>query len=761
MLNRCHGLVALLLVSLMLSAIPVVQESGPDLPAAAEMMPSSHGGGSNLSWGPSSGLNVFVEPGRMISLQFNITNNANISDDVSFTLTWTGAWNALWNSSQLPCTTPLDVTMPPGALEWPHFDIHVPMVVNGSPLAGVRHAFTLSATSSIDGVSMNYSFTLELDAVHGVAIDSEYARLNVDPGEKLRHPVTMRNIGNAPIGLAARVVPLDADGEVLLGFSPELSFQHDGWMVGVFEVFRLNGGGGNGLQPNESGTVQIEVQAPAQTSGGIHIGVIGWSGGAPLDSKMLDFNVDIELRRGGLLEMDTNCEDDVLPNRTCTAEISVTNTGNFADSFEIVVESNPWLRTYLSRSVLVLQEGERQDSVILTLQVDGMVAAFSHGTVTVTLRLQDGAELESQQVEMRVGAYVDWDLKAVEASTDSRDNVSVAFTLRNLGNGDDGLQISMHVDVNSVYGLIPPPGATYGSSESAPRYFEVQNVPPGVNFTFRAWMLLPTDMEANGTANMRVEMQSVLAPEIVFVNETQSEFLAMQYRPENVEEDSAWERFEIAANIIWNTFSGLAITIIVCLVGALGLHRALIYRKQKDEEWLAKQPKEEKLEEPEDWLGKFTKGASDTGQAVVGAVVEAPKVAAKVFTDLFTSKSKKRGAERETPSDVLLDAANVVLEHHEGERELERMDGIADGLLDDSDTHPANIALPPSEQVAGRTVRKPKRRVPVRKQKAAAESKKTTAVSVGIETPDLEPEDSQAASTPVREDEDDELDLDL
>ncbi|PXF23447.1 MAG: hypothetical protein CXX71_02040 [Methanobacteriota archaeon] len=696
----------------------------------------------------------------MISLQFNITNNANINDDVSFMLTWTGAWNALWNSSQLPCTTPLDLTMSPGALEWPHFDIHVPMIINGSPLAGVRHAFTLSATSSIDGVSVNYSFTLELDAVHGLAIDSEYARLNLDPGEKLRHPVTMRNIGNAPMGLAARVVPLDADGEMLLGFSPELSFQYDGWMVGVFEVYRLNGGGGNGLQPNESGTVQIEVQAPAQTSGGIHIGVIGWSGGAPLDSKMLDFNVDIELRRGGLLEMETDCWEDVLPNRTCTTEISVTNTGNFADSFEIVVESNPWLRTYLSRSVLVLQEGERQDSVILTLQVDGMVAAFSHGTATVTLRLQDGAELESQQVEMRVGAYVDWDLNAVEASTDSRDNVSVAFTLRNLGNGDDGLQVSMHVDVNSVYGLIPPPGATYGSSESAPRYFEVQNVPPGVNFTFRAWMLLPTDMEANGTANMRVEMQSVLAPDIVFINETQSEFLAEQYRPENVEEDSAWQRFEIVASIIWNTFSGLAITIIVCLVGAFGLHRAFSYRKQKDEEWLAKQPKVEDSEKPEDWLGKFTKGASDTGQAVVGAVVEAPKVAARVFTDLFTSKSKKRAEERERPSEDLLDAANVVLEHHEGERELERLDDMADGLLDRGDKHPANIALPPSEQVAGRTVRKPKR-VPATKRKTASKGKATTAVAVGIETPDTEPEDSQAASTPVRKDDDDDLDLDL
>ena len=760
MLERCCGLVALLLVSLMLSAIPVVQESGPDLPAAPEMMPSSHGGGSNLSWGPSSGLNVFVDPGRMISLQFNITNNANISDDVSFMLTWTGAWNALWNTSQLPCTTPLTVTMSPGALEWPHFDIHVPMVVNGSPLAGVRHAFTLSATSSIDGVSVNYSFTLELDAVHGVAIDSEYARLNVDPGEKLRHPVTMRNIGNARVGLAARVVPLDAEGEVLLGFSPELSFQHDGWLVGVFEVYHLSGVGANGLQPNESATVQIEVQAPAQTSGGIHIGVIGWSGGAPLATEMVDFNVDIELRRGGLLEMETNCRDDVLPNRTCNAEISVTNTGNFADSFELVVDSNPWLRTYLSRSVLVLQEGERQESIILTLQVDGMVAAFSHGTATVTLRLQDGAELGSQQVEMRVGAYVDWDLKAVEASTDSRDNVSVAFTLRNLGNGDDGLQVSMHVDVNSVYGLIPPPGATYGSSEGAPRYFEVQNVPPGVNFTFRAWMLLPTDMEANGTANMRVEMQSVLAPEIVFINETNTEFLAEQYRPENVEEESGWQRLEIVASIIWNTFSGLAIIVIVCLVGALGLHRALIYRKQKDEEWLAKQPKVEESEKPEDWLGKFAKGASDTGQAVVGAVVEAPKVAARVFTDLFTSKSKKRGEERERPSEDLLDAANVVLEHHEGERELERLDDIAGGLLDRGDPHPANIALPPSEQVAGRTVRKPKR-VPAAKRKSAAKGKATTAVAVGIETPDLEPEDSQAASTPVRKDEDDELDLDL
>ena len=188
--------------------------------------------------------------------------------------------------------------------------------------------------------------------------------------------------------------------------------------------------------------------------------------------------------------------------------------------------------------------------------------------------------------------------------------------------------------------------------------------------------------------------------------------------------------------------------------------RDSVYRKQKDEEWLAKQPKVEQTEKPEDWLGKFTKGASDTGQAVIGAVVEAPKVAARVFTDLFTSKSKKRGEEREVPSEELLDAANVVLEHHEGERELERMDDISGGLLDVGVKHPANIVLVPSEQVAGRTVRKPKR-VPAVKRKSTAKGKATTAVAVGIETPDLEPEDSQAASTPVRKDEDDDLDLDL
>ena len=760
MRERCHSLVALMFISILLAATATVHDGATELTPPSEMMPSSHGAHSNLSWGPSSGLNVFVEPGRMISLQFNITNHANISDDVSFTLSWTGEWNALWNSSQLPCTTPLNLTMHSGALEWPHFDIHVPMIVNGSPLAGIRHSFTLSATSSIDGAAVDYQFTLELDAVHGIDIESEYARLNIDPSEKLRHPVTMRNTGNAQMGLAARVVPLDADGEVLLGFTPELSFQHDGWLVGVFEVHHLNGGNGGGLDPNESATVQIEVQAPSQTSGGIHIGVIGWSGGAPLDSQMVDFNVDIEWLRGGLLEVEADCSEDVLPNRTCTAEIAVTNTGNFADSFELVVDSDSWLHTYMSRSVLVLQEGERQEGIILTLQVDGVVSAFSHGTAAVTLLLVDGATLETQQVDMRVGAYVDWDLNAVDMSTDSHDNVSVAFTLRNLGNGDDGLQVSMHVDVNTVYGLIPPPGATHGSTEGAPRYFEVHNVPPGVNFTFRAWMLLPTDMEANGTANMRVEMQSVLAPEIVFINETQSEFLAEQYRPENIEEDSAWQRLEIAASKIWNTFSGLAITIIVCLVGAFGLHRAFTYRKQKDEEWLAKQPKQKEPENPEDWLGKFTKGAGDTGQAVIGAVVEAPKVAARVFTDLFTSKTKKRGEERVTPSEELLDAANVVLEHHQGERELVRMDDIADGLLDSGDAHPANIALSPSEEGAGRTMRKPKR-TPATKRKTAPRNKETTAVAVGIETPPQEPEDSQAASTPVSKDEDDDLDLDL
>jgi hypothetical protein len=680
--------------------------------------------------------------------------------------------------------------MAPGFLAWPKWDIHIPAVVNGIPSAFVRHPFTVTATSSLDGAEVNYSFTLEVDEWHAAAIDSGAANLSLDPGLKQRTPIVARNLGNAPASIVARVVPLDSDGEPLIGYQPAISFQYNGWLVGIFNIHLLNGPGAQGMLADTAVSVDMEVQPPSQTIGNIRIGVVVWSAMNPYEPVMVEVTATIAWQRAGEFVVDEDCGDDILPDGFCNSVISVTNNGNFEDTFEIVVSSTDWLRADLSRSLVIVPMGGTVEAATLMLRVEGMVPAFTHGQAEISLRLSDGTVLATHEMDIRVGALVDWDLNAVESSTDSRDNVSVAFTLRNVGNGEDGLQIGLHVDMNVEHGLVPPEGASHGADDGIPRYFEIENVPPGVNFTFRAWMHIPRDMEANGTVTMTVNMQSTLKPDIVFINQTGAEFLAESYRPENIHEATTWEKLEQRIADLWNQFNGLCLTMLVAIIGGFALFQATLYRRRKDEAWNAKLKAQEPpvSEEPEAWLSKFKEGAAAVPGAVAGAVMEAPKVAAKVFTDLFTSKSKKRRREAPPSNPELLDAANIVLTHHETDKELERLDDLAAGFSDDSSKHPANVHLPDDKkQDTGRTVRKAKRRGQSgRTQKTGSDSesnadedglpdfvtpksKVTGSTAATAEATDNgspsrsagESKDSQAASSPAYLDGDDEFDLDL
>jgi hypothetical protein len=329
--------------------------------------------------------------------------------------------------------------------------------------------------------------------------------------------------------------------------------------------------------------------------------------------------------------------------------------------------------------------------------------------------------------------------------------------MRNLGNGNDGLQVSLHVDMNVEYGFIPPEQATHGSNTGTPRFFEIDQIPPGVDFTFRAWMHIPRDTEANGTITMTVEMQSVLSPDIIFVNETKAEYLAESWRPENIHEDSAWIKFEIVAANLWNQFNGLVMTILVVLAGSLGLLQALKHRAAKDALWKAKLAAAEPAapEKPEQWMGKFDNKGVEENKGILGVVVEAPKIAAKVFQDLFTSKTPPKSVQKDKPSEDLLDAANTVLEHHETSIEGDLLDDLAGELVNENNAHPANELFDKVEAESGRTVRKPKRQTGSKYLK----SKSTPSIKSGSST--KKAKDSHTATSPAEVEHGDELDLDL
>ena len=715
---------------------------------------NSSGFTSNLSWGPSSGFNAYVSIDTNMTMSVNITNGANITDAVDFTLTSEVDWECIWFGTSTPCHQPNQIVIGTGELGWPKYTISVPKVVDGSPLAFVQHPFQLTATSSLDGAQVTYEFTLEPDEYFQAEIESNDTNISLDPGIKERLTFTTRNTGNSPASLVARVVPLTSDGQIMVGATPSLSFQHEGWLVGLFNFHHLNGPGGSGVSPNTQATVDIEIQPPSSTNGGLKIGMILWSANNPSQTDLLILNASIDWKRNGTMEIIDDCNSrDVLPDQSCSVEISITNNGNFEDSYELEVDSTDWISTGLSRASTVIGKGETQESSTLIVVVNGMVPAFSHGFATIHLKLDTGELLASETVELRVAPLVDWELHTVESSTDSKDNVTVAFTLRNLGNGDDGLQVSLHVDMNVEHGFIPPTQATHGSSTGAPRYFEIDQIPPNVNFTFRSWMQLPRDMQANGTITMRVEMQSTLRPDTIFVNETGKDYLAEHWRPENIVEETFYSKLERQAAQIWNEYNGLVMTILVVVAGALGLFQALQHRARKDAEWEGKlaamQPKEP--EKPGEWMAKFDKTNAES-KSFVSSAIEAPKIAAKVFTDLFRANAPVKSATKTKPDEKVLDAANTVLEYHETKIDSDILDELAGELTVAKKSHPANDIFEKVEATSGRTVRKPKKSV----QKIA-----TTAKPEHVKSENARPVKTAPKKTVTSDTVDDEFDMDL
>ena len=99
------------------------------------------------------------------------------------------------------------------------------------------------------------------------------------------------------------------------------------------------------------------------------------------------------------------------------------------------------------------------------------------------------------------------------------------------------------MNVFTEFGLIPPLTSEWESEDGTPNNFVLNDIPPQSTITFRAWMQLPRNQELNGTAEMIVEMRSTLEPDIVFTNRTEYEYLAESWRPENIEEESAWDEF--------------------------------------------------------------------------------------------------------------------------------------------------------------------------------------------------------------------------
>ena len=652
---------------------------------------------SNLNLGSNNGSNFLIAPGTATGIAVNLSNNASFEDTADIVVTTDTGWQMSWSAGDGDPTNGQAMTLAPGSLEWIQFSAGVPEVEMGLPAAGSQHRFTVKVTSRHDGAQSSWWFTIEVMPWHGAEIPEAPVNDTVAPDLKVRVPVTVRNLGNDVASMAVRIQPVLEDGTTVEGQGPALSFQAAGWSVGIFELYNVNE-----LSAFEEGTVLLEFDAPHAASGEMHVRFTTWSTGAHEDVQTTQLHVAIDRTRGGTLSWDGSCTE-MMPDSRCEGELTLTNDGNYPDTLEIDGIAGSGVAVELPQRSWHL-EAYQTVAVTAAFTLEAGQAARTTHTLGFDLVSTGGQVHDALRFEMEVGTVIDWRIDAHAESVDDLDNVTLAFTLENIGNADDGLDVTLSTNVWTQFGLIPPFTSEWESEDGTPHHFILHDIPPGTAVTFRAWVELPRDQEINGTAEIHVEMRSTLEPEIVFVNHSEHDYLAERWRPENIVEPSLWDDLSDGLLSFWATWHSFLISLLVTGVGSILLYKAVLHRQRKDAEWAALHPTETpEPERPEDWMEKFENGGEAPPEKI-----DSPAMPAGAFATAFQMRSDPKPA-RSAPAAAIVDAAHTVFEHHDERADYAAIEDLADGLLDPVEPHPSNASLPAAESVDARTIRHPRK----------------------------------------------------
>ncbi len=654
---------------------------------------------SNLWFGSSDGTNVLIEPGGGSGFTVNITNNASFTDIADIHIQTDTGWDMSWDYGDGNPANGYTLEMDSDSLHWIQFGISVPAISMGLPLAGSKHSFTVTAVSQHDGNSTTWTFTVEVLPWNGAEVATQPENATLDPGTEVRVPVTVRNLGNEERDMGVRVRPVSAEGVPIPGFEPATSFIQNGWSVEIWELYEVLDVG-----PYQTGTVQLEFHAPNLPTGTMWVEFSTWSSGASQQISTTTIEVSILRERSATIEfMDDDCAI-MDAGDLCTSEFRIQNTGNYQDDYEIELALPESLEMQVAQTVFNLQPGESKDVGVIYIVENGLLAGFELAP-TIRLMTGDGIETGSISTTIEIAARCDWEIHSEYITVDDSDNITLTYTLRNIGNIDDGLDVTLSTNIFAEYGLTPPFSSEWEIGEWTPNHFILHDIAPNATVDFRVWMQLPQNQELNRTAAITVEMRSTLEPSIIFTNRTEYEILAEYWPPEIIEEESAWDEFMVNVQLFWNDWNQIIFSIIVTLIGAVVLHRAVVHRQRRDAEWT--EMIESRHVEPEkvgDWMGKFSEKNVETPQ-----VSHSPEMDAVAFKMAFESRSKSK-PKRSTPSDETVQAAKTVFEHHDENSDYDAIENLTEELLDVSEPHEANAVLPTAEVPQTRTVRHPRKK---------------------------------------------------
>ena len=608
---------------------------------------------SNLNFGVAGVSSFIVTPGTRTSVAVNITNNATFEDNVTYNLYSQTEWNWGWTMNSTQGVNAFE-TLQPGSLSYVFLWIDVPLIVDGAPLSYTGPRFQLRAVSSIDGAISQWSFDLLMEEYYNVTIDDAADDLLLRPGGNDRIPISVRNNGNTENYLNMELQALSENGQPIDGGDIEDRITYDGWTIALF-----GGLEDDVLQPNESRVIEIGFQSPVEYSGEIKIRLRVYANGALVRMQTIDVGASIDWQRNGTVQLLTNSCQELFPNTSCGARVSLENTGNAADSYQLLVTQAPdFVNAELLVSTTDVGPNELLERDILNITANPSALAFEFGEVVVEVRLLNTDTLIGiARVPVKIAPVIKWVFTDVIEELDSSGRLSIAMTLRNEGNTADGLLLQLQSSHSTDMCFIPPSIAIYEEDVENLRSFEVSGIRIGDNFTVRAWADLPTDQQTNGTIWINTTVRSQFEPGIQFVHTSTGDYNGIPWQ-----EDEADDSFDLGAAFATGVeiFKAWFLMICAVLFSGIIIFKSIVLRNQRN---LEQRQHEEmyRKEEPQaagDWMTKF----SETAQEVTEDT--SVKVRSEDFQEDF---QRRAGAYKDTSVPInpaLTQAATTVLQFH-------------------------------------------------------------------------------------------------
>jgi len=639
---------------------------------------------TGVEFGPESGSIFAIDPGTLINLNVNFTNQAEVDDLVNIKINGPENWNISWEYST-DTTLGFNFEIQSGDIEWTEFSITAPITENGLPLANSLHQFTMELNSNLTGTNDWYNFSMKYGYFHGVEIIEGGGTSSISPYDDATIEMTTRNIGNTQRDIGVSIRPVDENGSELGEFSQAFALEE--WNVFIQNKMELNA-----MLPNETGKIKFQIQSPFLISGTIFFEIKVWSTAIPDESVSAIQRVNIVPRSGGNLELSNiDCQFKTKPGETCRTELIIENTGDIPYNFELIIkESEDWIKLEISENNITLDAGQIKNQIFLNVTIDDNIMSGEQAEVTVDLRV-DGWNPKSVSFNVIVDDYFSWELIEESYShnynyEDRTVNISAYLTLENQGNVNDGLVVNLDCNIFTNFELEVPAEAEEQLSIN-PRSFEVLDVGIKDNISFTAWMNISYDQISESMffvegPTLTIESRSIGDPRIIIENSvTEDKDLF-----DDLSSDSADDEQSVIIEFfrVWQT---VIISMIVILFGSIGVVKAIQYRLEQDRKRFGL-PQEEDTETAGEWMSKFIKKSKPK------IFVESEIIDVEDFESDFKSKSgKKKVNPTIVPSKFDIKVASKSLDKAMTEDTLDDIVELADNISEEKGIHPKNSEL--------------------------------------------------------------------